>query len=493
LDADRAWRLDASTLRRYVASGELSSEALVRATLARIEALDGQARAFVTVDADAALAAAREADALRRRTTLLPPLHGLPVAVKDVIATAGLRTTFGSRLYAGHVPERDAAAVARVRRAGGIVIGKTTTPEFAHKVLTDSLVSGVTRNPWSAAHSAGGSSGGAAVAAAMGFASLNVATDGAGSARVPASCCGVVGLKPTMGRIPNEGAPDVFGLQVIGLIARSVADLRLLLGVLAGPLDADPLSWGARPGRDPVTGLAGLRVRWLPRMGNAHVAADVLAACTRTLAAMEAAGAIVDEGTAIDWAHDACRMLLRAQQAARFRALPDAQRDLLDPGFRACVDEGVAQRAADLQDAMLARTALFRRVQGLLDGADVLASPVVATPALSATHAADQHVLVDGHDGGSLREGWYCYTVPFNATGHPAIVLPCGVDRAGVPIGLQLVAPWLREHRLLRIAQALRGITKLPERWPPAAEGVPAEGAGTPASAAPEGVKRSPA
>ncbi|MCL4762142.1 MAG: hypothetical protein KJ018_10280, partial [Burkholderiales bacterium] len=132
-------------------------------------------------------------------------------------------------------------------------------------------------------------------------------------------------------------------------------------------------------------------------------------------------------------------------------------------------------------------------VQGLLDGADVLASPVVATPALSATHAADQHVLVDGHDGGSLREGWYCYTVPFNATGHPAIVLPCGVDRAGVPIGLQLVAPWLREHRLLRIAQALRGITKLPDRWPAAAEGVPAQGAGTPAPAAPARRKRSPA
>jgi aspartyl-tRNA(Asn)/glutamyl-tRNA(Gln) amidotransferase subunit A len=353
-----------------------------------------------------------------------------------------------------------------VRRAGGIVVGKTTTPEFAHKVLTDSPVSGVTRNPWSLAHSPGGSSGGAGVAAAMGFASLNVATDGAGSSRVPASCCGVFGLKPTMGRIPNEASPDAFGLQVIGLVARSVDDLRLLLRTLEGPLDDDPLSFGRRSDDDAVARLAGLRVRWLPRMGNALVAADVRAACERTLAMMTAAGAQVDDAPSIDWAHDACRILLRAQQASRFRALTDAERALLDPGFRACIDEGLAQRSADLQDALLERTALLRRVRRLLDGADVLASPVVATPALAATQAPDAHVVVDGRDGGSLREGWYCYTVPFNATGHPAVAIPCGFDREGLPIGLQLVGPWHRDDRLLQLAQAIASLVGLPDRWP---------------------------
>ena len=466
------WRASATTLRRWMEEGVVSSEELVRATLQRIVSLDRATNAFAIVDEAGALQAARVADRARARGEVLGPLHGLPVSVKDVIATRGLRTAYGSRLYADHVPDTEPEAIARVRRAGGIVVGKTTTSEFAHKALTDSPLHGFTRNPWSLAHGSGGSSGGAAVAAAMGYCALNVCTDGAGSARVPAACCGVVGLKPTLGTIPNEAAVDLFGLQVIGVIGRTVDDVALSFGVLRGPHAEDPLSlcnaWQEDMHRlaEP---LRGLRVRWLPRIGNEHVDVRVLASATALLAAMEAKGARVSHGTSIEWSLDSWRVLLRAQQAQRFGRLPEASRALLDPGMRRCIDEGLAQSATELQFALLERTALFHRVQSLFADADLLASPVVASPALAATHAADEPVVIAGREAGTLRNGWYSYTIPINASGHPAIAVPCGVTGDGLPIGLQLVAPWHAEARLLRVAAAIERLCPWSERWPPLA------------------------
>lgn len=469
MDDSEFWRASAPTLRRQLAEGRFSSEELIRATVRRIESLDTATNAFAIVDEEGALHAARAADRARARGDPLGPLHGLPVAVKDVIATRGLRTAYGSRLYADHVPDSEPEVVGRARRAGGIVIGKTTTPEFAHKALTDSPLHGITRNPWSLEHGSGGSSGGAGVAAAMGYCALNMCTDGAGSSRIPAACCGVTGLKPTMGAIPNESASDMFGLQVIGAIGRTVEDVALMFDVMRGPHAADPLTLGAgsrggsEPGEVPVPGL---RIRWLPRIGNTHVDARVLAAATSLLEAFEREGATVLEGGAIDWSLDSWRILLRAQQAQRFGRLPESRRALLDPGMRRCIDEGNALTAAELGAAILERTALYRRVQSLFDGADVIASPVVASPALAATQGADQPVMIDGREAGSLRNAWYCYTIPINASGHPAIALPAGMTEDGLPIGVQFIAPWHAESLLLKIGATVERLRPWADRWP---------------------------
>lgn len=469
MDDNEFWRASAPTLRRQLAEGRFSSEELIRASVRRIASLDTATNAFAIVDEAGALHAARMADRARARGESLGPLHGLPVAVKDVIATRGLRTAYGSRLYADHVPDSEPEAVARVRRAGGIVIGKTTTPEFAHKALTDSPLHGITRNPWSLAHGAGGSSGGAGVAAAMGYCALNVCTDGAGSSRIPAACCGVTGLKPTMGATPNEAAPDMFGLQVVGAIGRTVEDVALLFDVLRGPHSGDPLTLGAAPRGVGVrfdVPIPGLRIRWLPRIGNTLVDSRVLAAATSLLDAFEREGATVLDGATIDWSLDSWRILLRAQQSQRFGRLPESRRALLDPGMRRCIDEGNALSAAELGAALLERTALYRRVQSLLDGADVIASPVVASPALAATHGADQPVVIEGREAGTLRNTWYCYTIPINASGHPAIALPVGMTEDGRPIGLQFIAPWHAESRLLQIGATVERLRPWADRWP---------------------------
>lgn len=473
------WRQPAAGLAGELRAGRLSSEELVRAVLDRIEALNGPVNAFAFVDREGALAAARKADEERRAGKATGALHGLPVTVKDVIATRGMRTAYGSRLFADNVPASEPEAVARIRRAGGILIGKTTTPEFAHKILTDSPLHGITRNPWSLEHSCGGSSGGAGVASAMGFGPLHVTTDGGGSSRVPAACCGVPGLKPTMGSIPNEAAQDLFGLQVLGVIAREVRDIALLYGVMQGPFVDDPFSAGverqdlALP-TDPLAVLKGLRVRFFPRMGNT-VVDDEVAAMTRGAVDMLAgAGARVAEDGDIDWATDAWRVYMRAQQAHRFGATLEKVRSQLDPSMVVCVEEGLSQSAAVLRAALMERSAFFRRLVNVFETADVFVSPVIAAPPLLASHKATDPIVINGKPAGALRDAWYNYPVPINGSGHPAMSVPIGRTRAGLPLGLQIVAPWRAEPLLLKVAGAMEALRPWRQDWPPAAGEPPA-------------------
>jgi len=468
------WKMSATVLTAAIRQGKLSSEEIVRQSLERISALDGHTNSFVTVDGDAALAAARAADVKRQKGGVLPPLHGVPVSVKDVIVTAGMRTTYGSTLMAGNVPENDAEAVARLRRAGAIIIGKTTTSEFAHKALTDSPLTGETRNPWALDRVPGGSSGGAGVAAAMGYAALNVSTDGGGSSRVPAACCGVLGLKPTMGSIPNETAQDVFGLQVIGAITRTISDLHMVYRTMAGPFSGDPLSLGKSCGQavdfeNSVETLKGLRIRWLPLMGNRRLSTCLMPTFQALISRFESAGAKVFDDGDIDWALDACQVLMRAQQAQRFRRLPPEQRQLLDRSLVRCIEEGESQNVETLQSAILARTGLYHRLQTMFETADVLLSPVVASRPPRIPQDAHEPMLIDGHLEGPIRDAWHSYMIPINATGHPAISIPCGLDAEGLPVGAQLVGPWHSESLLFRIGAALETLNPWADRWPPLA------------------------
>src|ERR1700674_1299320 len=235
MDDDLAY-LSAAELSRLIRQRQLSPVQLVRSTLARVERSQPVLNAFITVCAGDALSAARDAEQAVMRRASLPPLHGVPFSVKDLVSTKGVRTTFGSRIFEDHVPTVDAVAIARLKAAGAILIGKTTTPEFGQKGLTEAPLFGRTRNPWRVDRTPGGSSGGAAVAVAAGLGPIAVATDGGGSTRIPAACNGVVGFKQSLGVVPVDSAQDAFGnISYVTPMTRTVMDTALMLDVMAGP------------------------------------------------------------------------------------------------------------------------------------------------------------------------------------------------------------------------------------------------------------------
>src|SRR5579871_951676 len=298
-DADLCY-MPAGEMAAAIRTRRVSPVEIVDHILARIERLNPTLNAFCTVTADRARADARAAEAAVMRGDAVGPLHGVPVSIKDLIDTAGVRTTLGSRVFSDYVPAEDAPAVVRLRRAGAILLGKTNTCEFGHKAVTDNRVFGPSRNPWRLSHTPGGSSGGAAAAVAAGLGPLAVGTDGGGSIRIPASCCGVVGFKQTLGLVPHDMTPDGFGNQShITPMSRTVMDSALMLQAMAGPDRCDPHSLGlavpdfvasARPQGD----LKGVRIAWRPYLGNRKLAAEVRAACEDGLAALAALGAEIE-------------------------------------------------------------------------------------------------------------------------------------------------------------------------------------------------------
>jgi aspartyl-tRNA(Asn)/glutamyl-tRNA(Gln) amidotransferase subunit A len=271
---------------------------VMRDTLERIERSQPTLNAFITIAGDMAMAAARDAEAAVMQGAQLGTLHGVPVAVKDLIPTAGIRTTWGSLIFKDHVPDHDSVAVARLKQAGAIVVGKTTTPEFGQQCLTRAPLFGRTRNAWHADRSSGGSSGGSAVAVAAGLVPIAVATDGGGSTRIPAACNGIVGFKQGLGVVPQEYAQDGFGnISYVTPMTRTVLDTALMLDAMAGVDLRDPLSTGRLKPDFLAAAQSGdlrdLRIAWRDRLGNAAVAAEMLSACQSALAAFSELGAEV--------------------------------------------------------------------------------------------------------------------------------------------------------------------------------------------------------
>lgn len=470
------WQMPAREMASRIRAGELSSVEIVAQVLDRIERLGPHVNAFAHVDAKGALEAAEAADRALRGGQASGALHGIPVTVKDLVATRGMPTAFGSHAFAGNRPETDAVAVARLRAAGAIVIGKTTTPELGHKVLTDSPAYGPTRNPWALDKSPGGSSGGAAAAVAMGFGPLAVSTDGAGSGRIPAACCGLVGLKPTIGAVPHETHSDLFGpLTCVGAMARGVDDAALLFDVMRGPDPRDP--WSLAGSSDPLimpsdrlAVLRGLRVRFVGHMGSDFLDPEVDRLVRRTLRQMEDEGAhLAEVRPRHDWGLDAALTLIRAYQAARFGHLLEHWRDKMDPALVQGLEYGLSLDGRQLAEAIAARTRLFRDVQEHFQAADVLVTPTVALPALDIDQRSDAPLVVAGRTIGPLRENWYSYTIPFNPSGNPAVSVPCGFTSAGLPVGLQIVGPWHSEARLLSVAAAIEALSPWQDKWPPLA------------------------
>ena len=468
--------LPATQAAALIRNRRLSPVEYVRAVLAAVEAQQPRLNAFATIDAARAMEAAQAAEQAVMDGAATGPLHGVPVNIKDLFATAGLRTAYGSAIYADNVPDHDDVLVARLKAAGAIVIGKTTTPEFGHKGLTDGPAFGITRNPWNPERTTGGSSGGAAAAVAAGLGPLGLGTDGAGSIRIPAACCGVIGLKPTQGVVPYAQAVDSFAsYAAAGPLARTAGDAALMQSVLAGPDPIDPWSLAAPPfGRlTPATigaDLGGLRVGYISRMANSVVAADVERNTHAGIAALEVRGATVEEVTdAIDWIEEPARQVYMGNIFVNFGPHVAKWRTHMDPSLLDYIEQGSRVTLTGFRTGQYARTGLYRAVQALFRRYDVLLSPGLTRTALPATFSSlrDQ-VEIDGAAAGTTRRGWTSYVYPFNLTGHPAISVPSGWGDDGLPTALQIVGRWYADADLLRLAAVLEEDRPWTDRRPAA-------------------------
>ena len=459
-------------------SGEVSAREVVAAHIARIETYDRVVNAVVTRTFEAALAKADAADTALARGEQPKLLHGLPVAHKDLADTAGVRTTYGSLLFADHVPDHDALVVQRMAEAGAISLGKTNTPEFGTGSHTVNPVFGATRNPYHLDRSAGGSSGGAAAALAAREVCLADGSDLGGSLRNPGSFCNVVGLRPSPGRVPGWPLSDVSDqLGVVGPMARTVADAALLLAVLAGPDPRVPLALDRPPPvlTDPaqVPGLitrdlGGIRVAWSPDLGLPVEAAvrQVLAGARQVLT--ELGATVVDATPDLAGADEAFRTLRAFRYATFFAGLLARHRDKIGANTAWNIERGLELSVADLSRATLLRAALAERVSAFFADVDVLACPVSQVPPFDVT--LDWVHEIDGKPLANYLD-WMASAYLISATGLPAISVPAGFTLDGLPVGLQLVGRRRGDWDLLSVAHAFESATGygavMPQSAPP--------------------------
>jgi aspartyl-tRNA(Asn)/glutamyl-tRNA(Gln) amidotransferase subunit A len=463
----------AAVLRELIARREVSPVEATRAVLDRAERLQRVLNCFITICRDRALLEAQAAERALMRGEGHGCLHGVPFTVKDIVNTAGVRTTFGSQLFAENVPDEDAQAVARLRREGAILIGKTTTPEFGTKCLTDAPLFGRTRNAWSAARTSGGSSGGAAVAVAAGIAPLAVATDGGGSTRIPAACNGVVGLKQSNGVIAHSQAPDAFAnYTYVTPMTRTVADTALMLQVMAGADDSDPWSIGLcvpdyRGAARAEGDLRGRRILFCASPPGRPLAKDVACAFSASLERLRDLGVELEEmnGERFD-IEPLWRAINHTSWRARFGPMASREADKMSPSLLRQLASASQVSGVAYQEAMFASTTLFRHVQSLLHRHDFLVTPTLSRTALPIEQDLFGKLVIDGDEFDDVRANWFPWTMPFNMTGHPAMSLPCGFGADGLPIGLQIVGRYRAETEVLRLGALLEAAQGLLARWP---------------------------
>ena len=462
-DQDIAYTSAVSLLDLY-RSRALSPVEVTLLLFDRLNALEPKLNAFCILDHEGAAAAARQSEQRWQRGEATGRLDGVPVTIKDLMLMRGFPTLRGSRLVEPHQDwSEDAPAVARLREAGAVILGKTTTPEFGWKALGDSPLTGITRNPWDLSRTPGGSSAGAAAACAAGIGPLHLGSDGAGSIRIPCAFTGIFGLKPSFGRVPAYPLSAMGLLAHIGPMARTVADAALMLTMLSGPDHRDPYALPPE-NRNYVEGLEGgvqgWRIAYSPTLGYARVDPEIAAAVSEAVRQFEALGAVVEEVDAIfPTPREALFTLWAAGAANLLGAYPAERRALVDPGLLATAAEGARISAVDYLGADLVRTALGQQMAEFHRKYDLLLTPMMPVPALP--------VGQDLHDPATERHwiDWSPFSYPFNMTRQPAASIPCGLTHAGLPIGLQIVGPLYADARVLRAARAFE--TTQPERRPP--------------------------
>lgn len=433
--------------------GELSPVEATRASLDRIAECDRTVNAFCLVDEESALAAARESERRWHAGTPAGPLDGVPVSIKDIFLTRGWPTLRGSRtIDPDQEWDADAPAVARLRESGAVPVGKTTTPEFAWKGVTDNALTGVTRSPWDPSTTAGGSSGGSAASVALGMTPISVGSDGGGSVRIPGAFTGTFAMKPTYGVIPLFPASPFGTLSHAGPMSWTVPDAALLLDVLARP---DSRDWSAGPA--PVRpfsevlddGVAGLRVAFSPDLGFVRVDPEVADRVARAAEAFTELGAHVervDPGFADPI--EPFKVLWYAAATKTMAGVKPDVRELVDPSLREIAALGEAYSAQDYLDATADRMALGQAMGAFHDTYDLLLTPTLPIPAFTAGQE-----VPDGWPDPRWMS-WTPFTYPFNMTQQPAATLPCGFTSAGLPVGLQVVGKRHDDAKVLAACQA---------------------------------------
>ncbi len=451
----------ATELLAAYADGSLSPVEVTEAVLDRIEGLNPTLNAFCHVAADEARADAAASEVRWQRGEPVGPLDGVPTSIKDLILTKGWPTRRGSHTVAPDQPwDVDAPVTARLREAGAILIGKTTTPEFGCKGETNSDLTGITRNPWDPTKTPGGSSGGTAAAVAAGLGPLSVGTDGAGSVRIPAAFCGNVGFKPSFGRVPAYPLSPFGTVAHIGPHTMSVTDAALMMNVIKRP---DTRDWTSLPPDDADylsgldDGVTGLRVAFSPTLGYADVHPDITAAVAAAVFDLAEAGAIVQtvdpgfedpiEITTGLWFTGAWTL---------WNTLTPEQQAVTDPDFAAEAELGSQLSNLAVQRLVMRRGELGSRMRQWMERFDLLVTPTVAVPAFEARPAGHSPLTPE------TMLGWTPFSYPFNLTQQPAITVPCGLTAGGLPIGLQLVGPMFHDALVLRAARAYEQLHPVP-------------------------------
>jgi aspartyl-tRNA(Asn)/glutamyl-tRNA(Gln) amidotransferase subunit A len=457
--------LSASELRNLYAVKSLSPVEVARAILDRIERLNPVLNAFTVVTPELAL---EQASAAERAYAAgdAPPLAGIPTSIKDLTPTRGILTARGSLIDPGWVPEEDAPVVERLYAAGAVMLGKTNTPELGWKGDSGNRVFGPSFNPWNPAKTPGGSSGGAAAAVAAGLGPLAQGSDGAGSIRIPASFCGIFGFKPSFGLVPQYPPSAVGDLSHLGPMTRTVRDAAMMLNAIAGADARDRLSWssGVDYTRDLDAGTRGLRIAWSSTLGYAPVASDVLESTEQAAVTFRELGCEVEH--ADPDLPDPAKILdviWSGSLAGYFAGRLDEVRHLLDPGLLDVVERAASLSAVDMAHGLQQRNAYYTGMRRFMERFDLLVTP--ALPVTAFTAGLDEP---DGWQRATLAPlDWTPFTFPFNLTGQPAATVPCGTDRNGLPVGLQIVGRWRDDSTVLRAAAAFESAMPWADLRPP--------------------------
>ena len=464
-DTSIPW-LSATELIAAYRARAISPVEVTEALLARIQRLNPTINAFTDITADLALQQARAAaEAYGNGTAGL--LAGVPVTIKDVAFTKGIRTARGSKIYADAVPEFDSPVVARTLEAGAVLLGKTTTPEFGWKGETSSPLTGATRNPWNLDRTPGGSSGGAAACVAAGIGPIGHGSDGAGSIRIPAAFSGVFGIKSTIGLVPIYPASAIADLAVHGPLTRTVADAALYLNATAGYDPRDRISWSS--GIDYLAALddldlSGLRIAWSSDLGFAAIEPEVQQIAT------EAAGVFTELGSHVVADHPELpdpwpieNVLWMAAMAGSRMDDFESVRDIMDPGLAAVIDEGRTLTGAEVGHARIQQNSYAASWAMFMENYDLLITPTL--PCTAFPVGQDQPGSINGTPTGYLS--WTAFTYPFNLAGLPAATVPCGFAADGLPVGLQIVGRLKQDDLVLRAAAAFEKARPWAQLRPP--------------------------
>ncbi|MBI4187147.1 MAG: amidase [Chloroflexi bacterium] len=463
MDDTEICRMPAAEMAGAIRDRRLSPVEAVSAVLRRIERLNPRVNAYCTLAAESAMEQAREAEAVVMRGEKVGPLHGVPVSVKDLVFTRGLRTTGGSRIYEDFVPDRDAIVVERLKAAGAIVLGKTNTPEFGWVAITDNPLFGKTRNPWNLELTPGGSSGGAAAAVALGMGPLAIGTDGGGSIRIPSSFCGVFGFKPSFGRVPQYPGFTEWGtLSHTGTITRTVEDAALAMEVIAGRDDRDRFSLPERRlrylaflGGD----LKGLKAAWSRDLGYAAVDPRVVKAAEAAAKAFASLGCTVEAASPQARSPESAFSTIVASRLATF--LRDRLAEV-GPALARFIGRNKDRSAAEYVTACFEEMRYWDEIRPFFERYDLLLTPTVAVPPFQLGEYGPREIA--GSRVSPL--GWMAFTYPFNITGQPAASVPCGWTDDGLPVGLQIVGRRFDDVTVLKAAAAFEEACPWADRWP---------------------------